>query len=278
MTKRKGRDKLLAEWFWTDRWMGSSAFLLPQEPRGIYREMLTQAWMRGARLPNDHEAIRRATGTTAAEWRRCWPLLERYWRVDGNDLVNDTQAEVYSEAKAAAEKASERGRRGAQARAQAGTQADTQAPAHAQHKRSTSSTHAPLERMHKDNPPSPSRTTATTATTAAAAKPTNGHSERGLSKSFLSPDEHARTIAECDRLLDEIMARNPDQDRAWLLRQHSTVKGSGAYIVRPDTAKHEHLVRTVQALRDTADKLKRAESGEKDGLLTVAEHERRRQG
>jgi uncharacterized protein YdaU (DUF1376 family) len=99
------RDKLLAEWFWTDRWDGSSASLLPMEPRGLYREMLTAAWRRGARLPNDHEAIRRAIGCTVGEWRRCWPKVERFWRVDGEYLVNDTQLEVYAEAVAVRKKA-----------------------------------------------------------------------------------------------------------------------------------------------------------------------------
>jgi uncharacterized protein YdaU (DUF1376 family) len=91
-------DKLLAEWFWTDRWMGSSAFLLPMETRGVYREMLTQAWRRGAKLPANHEQIRRAIGCTAGEWRRAWPAIEGYWRVDGDSLVNDTQQAVYAEA------------------------------------------------------------------------------------------------------------------------------------------------------------------------------------
>lgn len=114
---------------------------------------------------------------------------------------------------------------------------------------------------------------------AAAAKgPTNGHSDHGLSKSFLTRDAHRATIADAERLLDALMERQPDQDRAWLLRQHSTVKGSGAYIVRLDTAKHEHLVRTVQSLRDAVEKLRGAASGEREGLLTLAEHERRRQG
>lgn len=89
-------DKLLAEWFWTDRWDGSSAALLPLEARGLYREMLTQAWRRGARLPNDPEAIRRAVRATEEEWARCWPRVEKYWRVDGDALVNDTQVEVFS--------------------------------------------------------------------------------------------------------------------------------------------------------------------------------------
>jgi uncharacterized protein YdaU (DUF1376 family) len=108
--------KLLAEWFWIDRWMGSSAFLLPMEPRGLYREMLTQAWRRGARLPNDPEAIQRAVGCTPKEWKRCWPHLAGYWRVDGDSLVNDTQIAVYTAAKARLDRASAAGRRANAAR------------------------------------------------------------------------------------------------------------------------------------------------------------------
>lgn len=110
-------DKLLAEWFWTDRWMGSSAFLLPMEARGLYREMLTQAWRRGARLPADHESIRRAIGATFDEWGRSWPQVAGYWHpTDSGLLVNDTQIEVYEEAEARATRASSRGVAGARAR------------------------------------------------------------------------------------------------------------------------------------------------------------------
>jgi uncharacterized protein YdaU (DUF1376 family) len=90
--------KLIGEFFWTDRWIGSSAWLLPLEARGLYREMLTQAWRRGAQLPADDEQVKRACGVTDAEWDRCWPLIKHYWRVDGEWLVNDTQREVYAEA------------------------------------------------------------------------------------------------------------------------------------------------------------------------------------
>jgi uncharacterized protein YdaU (DUF1376 family) len=112
-------QKMLAEWFWTDRWMGSSAFLLPIEPRGLYREMLTQAWRREAKLPNDPETIRRAVGVTEAEWERCWPKVKGYWRVDGDYLVNDTQVAVYLESLGRAKRLSKRGKLGAKARAQA---------------------------------------------------------------------------------------------------------------------------------------------------------------
>jgi uncharacterized protein YdaU (DUF1376 family) len=110
-------DKLLAEWFWTDRWTGSSAFLLPVEARGLYREMLTQSWRRECRLPADHEAIRRAIGCTQAEWNRCWPKIKKYWRIDGAHLVNDTQIGIWTEAKAANDRAVARARKGGNGRA-----------------------------------------------------------------------------------------------------------------------------------------------------------------
>jgi uncharacterized protein YdaU (DUF1376 family) len=108
-------EKLLAEWFWTDRWMGSSAFLLPLEPRGLYREMLTQAWLRGAQLPNDYAAIRRATGASQDEWDRCWPMIQRYWEVRDGHLINTTQLEVYEEAQGVRQRALDRGRNGGKA-------------------------------------------------------------------------------------------------------------------------------------------------------------------
>ena len=112
----KPNVKLRAEWFWVDRWMGSGAFLIPIAPRGLYREMLSQSWLRGARLPNNHEQIRRAVGCSLSEWKRYWPKIQKYWRVDGEDLVNDTQLEVYAECCAAHGRASEHGIRAAAAR------------------------------------------------------------------------------------------------------------------------------------------------------------------
>lgn len=129
-------DKLRAEWFWVDRWVSSSAFLLPVAARGLYREMLSQAWIRDARLPNDHAAIQRATGVSAKEWAALWPKVAAYWRVEGDWLVNDTQVEIYREALRRADVATAKARSGADARwkreqykgtAQADAQADAQA-------------------------------------------------------------------------------------------------------------------------------------------------------
>ncbi len=164
------KEKLLAEWFWVDRWTGSSAFALPLESRGLYREMLSQAWRRGARLPNDPEQIRRMTGVTEKEWNRSWKRVQPYWRVDGADLVNDTQLEVYTETKRRQVVLSERGRSGSESRWQARsdvTLSTTQVqPRHEQDaclsnaqallKHSVSSAQVVLNGMRNEWPPSPS--------------------------------------------------------------------------------------------------------------------------
>lgn len=120
-------SKLLAEWFLVDRWAGSSAFLLPLEARGLYREMLSQAWRRGAKLPNNPVAIQRAVACTPEEWARSWPEIKRYWRVDGDSLVNDTQIVIYADALGRQQRACKRAQAGAQAGAQARAQARAQA-------------------------------------------------------------------------------------------------------------------------------------------------------
>jgi uncharacterized protein YdaU (DUF1376 family) len=112
----KRDDVLRGEWFWCDRWPSSPAFLLPLEHRGLHREMLTAAWVREGRLPNDPEAIQRAAGVTAKEWKASWPRVQRFWRIDGDHLVNDEQLEVYAAAKAHQEAKSRRAKAGAAAR------------------------------------------------------------------------------------------------------------------------------------------------------------------
>jgi len=99
--------------------MGSRAYGLPIGARGLYREMLSQAWLRGARLPNDYAQIRRFTAITIEEWNELWPLVSQFWRQDGPYLVNDTQIEVYTEAKARQDRAQVRAQVAARASAQA---------------------------------------------------------------------------------------------------------------------------------------------------------------
>jgi uncharacterized protein YdaU (DUF1376 family) len=111
-----GNGRLTAEWFWVDRWSSSRGFLLPLAARGLYREMLTQAWRRGGSLPRVEKEIRRAVGVTSDEWRRYWPLVKPFWRVEGDRLVNDTQQEIYAEAERRAAFHRERATKAARAR------------------------------------------------------------------------------------------------------------------------------------------------------------------
>lgn len=124
-SKRRTSDKLFAEWFWADRWTTSRGHTLEMEARGLYREMLTQAWMLGAKLPNDHEQIRLLCACSLKVWKRCWPKVAPFWIEDPGDaaqLVNVTQVVVYLDAKAAADKASTRGAAGGHASAKAATE------------------------------------------------------------------------------------------------------------------------------------------------------------
>jgi uncharacterized protein YdaU (DUF1376 family) len=162
--QRRPTDKLLAEWFWIDRWDGSSAVTLPMEARGLYREMLTQAWRRGAQLPKDPEAIQRLIRCTREEWERCWPKVRQYWKVSGESLVNETQLEVYSDAKAARDAAHEKAKNAAASRRrptitydspspQGGSRGDAQAPSQAP---SQDAPQAERETLPEIIPPSPS--------------------------------------------------------------------------------------------------------------------------
>jgi uncharacterized protein YdaU (DUF1376 family) len=214
--------KLLAEWFWTDRWMGSSAFLLPVEPRGLYREMLTQAWRRGAQLPNDHEAIRRAVGVTVKEWERCWPKVSRYWRVEGDALVNDTQTEIYKQALAVQERASERGRRGAMGRLE-------------KLKLNSSSTRDQFE----IKPPSPS--------------PVRISRQAGQPANPLMVGRRPEIESEGYRLIREINALEPELDPLEILMEAAGWESKGGKLktaCRLETMTDDHLARTVHDLRE----------------------------
>lgn len=90
--------KMMGALIWVDRWLMSSASVLPGEPRGLYLEMLLMAWVRGAKLPNDPEKIRLLCRFTVEEWLRSWPVVQPYWQVEGETLYNATQREQYEQA------------------------------------------------------------------------------------------------------------------------------------------------------------------------------------
>ena len=103
--------KLRAEWFWVERWMTSRAWELPLEARGLYREMLSQAWVRGGRLPASPAVVQRLCGVTTDEWERCWPLVRGFWKTNGDTIYNPTQQEVMADSMERKEAAKALGKR-----------------------------------------------------------------------------------------------------------------------------------------------------------------------
>jgi uncharacterized protein YdaU (DUF1376 family) len=101
------------ECFWTDRWRASRAFLLPLEPRGLYRELLTAAWSKGAELPTDPAQIRSLVVVTEEEWDRTWAHIAPYWQEINGRLVNPQQQQIYHDAQARLARASAAGRQAA---------------------------------------------------------------------------------------------------------------------------------------------------------------------
>jgi uncharacterized protein YdaU (DUF1376 family) len=223
-------DKLLAEWFWTDRWMGSTGFLLPMEARGLYREMLTQAWRRGGHLPNDPVALQRATGATRAEWSRCWPKVSRFWRVEGDYIVNDTQLEVMASARANSERASARGLKGALAMLKRRSRS-----AQAHPELNSSSAQAQLE--HKPPSPSPSPFNGQVGSNA---RPRNELMDRTASE--------REALALCREI-----ATAENVDGTEVIRAESMWKGRS--YVNPSTMPDDRLLRTLINLRARAAKL-----------------------
>lgn len=97
-----GEDLLPGELRWTDEWLTSDLQMLSLEARGLFSEMLTQAWREKARLRRtEGDALMRLVRATPEEWERTWPIVTRYWK-EATDpatgqpvLVNKNQLRFY---------------------------------------------------------------------------------------------------------------------------------------------------------------------------------------
>jgi len=124
------KDKLRAEWFWVDRWTSSTGGMLPMEARGLYRELLSQAWIRGGKLPFDSEELCLIARCRQSEWKRCWPLVEPHWVVEDGSMWNETQLKIIqkgNEIRAFRSKAGSKGGSKTQANRRAKAKANAQA-------------------------------------------------------------------------------------------------------------------------------------------------------
>ena len=86
--------KMLALWWWIDRWRKSTAYTdMSLEEQGAYRNLIDEATLRGGALPVDERILAKACGD-ATKWRRVREnVLERFVVVDGV-YRNETLDEV----------------------------------------------------------------------------------------------------------------------------------------------------------------------------------------
>lgn len=232
------RDKLLAEWFWIERWDGSPAAALPLLARGLYREMLTRAWRLGGWLPNDHGAIQRLVRVTPAEWRKAWPLVSPYWREDGARIVNDTQLEVMAEARRRREEASEHGRRAANAR----------------HGQASGTARADARAVPEHQPPSPSP----------SPTPTEQQHAGGVDGGPLP--KRCPDCGEFDTLIR--LDRRADLAASWVCSHKAGGCGAGHALDRPEIlAQMSPRARAATEARAAADRARFGGGGRRDSRL-----------
>jgi len=101
---RIGREKdfLPGELRYTSNWRGSPLQMLPLGARGLYSEMLTQAWATRGRLEmTSEDEIMRLVRAMPEEWALAWPRIRHYWvaivdpATGAEVLANRKQLEVY---------------------------------------------------------------------------------------------------------------------------------------------------------------------------------------
>lgn len=96
--------KMLALWWWIDRWRKSTAYTdMTVEEQGAYRNLIDEATLRDGLLPNDERVLAKACGDPRI-WRRVRAVVLRYFTVTPEGLRNDTLEEVLHQSRLRAKK------------------------------------------------------------------------------------------------------------------------------------------------------------------------------
>ena len=98
-------DPLPDEYRATSDWCGCKLQTAPLAARGLYSEMLTQAWAARGRLPvTEEDEIMRLVRAIPEEWALAWPKVRNCFvaatdpRTGAGVLVNRRQLKVYLDA------------------------------------------------------------------------------------------------------------------------------------------------------------------------------------
>ncbi len=89
--------RLMAMYWWIDRWRKSSAFMdMTLEEQGAYRNLLDEAHLRGGALPNDERFLAKACGDATA-WKRVQTTVMARFELRPDGWHNDTLDVVLGE-------------------------------------------------------------------------------------------------------------------------------------------------------------------------------------
>lgn len=89
---------------------------LSAEEHGAYLLLMMGAWRRGGRLPVDPTLLSRIAAVSRPRWPRVWGMIERFFDVDGDALVQRRVTRELAIAMGKKETASRKGLSGAEAR------------------------------------------------------------------------------------------------------------------------------------------------------------------
>lgn len=68
---------------------------LTSEQNGLHRSLIDAMILSDGVLSSDPATLQHATNTTKAEWARCWPAVQRYWIVRGDQLFPSPEIATY---------------------------------------------------------------------------------------------------------------------------------------------------------------------------------------
>lgn len=245
-------DGLRGAWWWIDRWRQSEAYIdFTLAQQGAYRNLLDELWLRGGVLPDDERTLARASGDPLE-----WPdmrdrVMSKFYRAEGG-WRHSVVDQVMEKSRSLREERADAGMKGfAQVDRGPGGRFTGKHGQNAGKPTGERTGDSPLDETGK----APPIRTQDQVSGTRSQEPIVDH-PRARDRSG-EPDpkgfDRDALVLEAYRHI-EVISRARNEDPSETLRRCSTIPGSGWYMLprQLDTAKPEHLERTVIRLRDEA--------------------------
>jgi uncharacterized protein YdaU (DUF1376 family) len=103
-------DLNIMPWF-TDAYLADTTHLKTIE-HGAYDLLLLSMWRAGGSLPNEETLLQRITKLTPGEWKKVWPVVSKFFTIDGGRITQKKLSSTYANVSARVEKNRANGRLG----------------------------------------------------------------------------------------------------------------------------------------------------------------------